>query len=195
MSLAYTARAGLRVETGGCLHRARSSPDGLGQIATTPSLPWYDGLAKPWFTPPNWVFGPIWTVLYAVMGYLFYRILRMPDRTPGRSAAISAFVVLLIVNTLWSYAFFLGPFLCLGPDRHCSAGRGARRHGRVVRPPRSHRAARLPARGDVGRLRHRAQLRDLADELSWTISPSLGLGIGQSCHPACSRARPRPPPR
>jgi tryptophan-rich sensory protein len=79
----------------------------LGQIVTTPNLPWYDNLTKPWFTPPNWVFAPIWTVLYAVMGYLFYRILRLADHTPGRNAAIMAFVALLIVNTLWSYAFFL----------------------------------------------------------------------------------------
>ena len=41
------------------------------------------------------------------MGYLFYRVLRLPEHTPHRNAAIMAFVVLLIVNTLWSYAFFL----------------------------------------------------------------------------------------
>src|ERR1700712_3807305 len=75
----------------------------LGQLATTPNIPWYDSLAKPWFTPPNWVFAPIWTVLYAVMGYLFYRILRLPETVRGRNAAITAFVALLIVNTLWSY--------------------------------------------------------------------------------------------
>jgi translocator protein len=79
---------------------------GLGHIATSPDLPWYDNLAKPGFTPPNWVFAPVWTVLYAVMGVLFYRVARLAPQTRGRTAALTAFIVLLVVNTLWSYLFF-----------------------------------------------------------------------------------------
>jgi tryptophan-rich sensory protein len=79
---------------------------GLGQIATTPNLPWYESLQKPWFTPPNWVFGPVWTALYVWMGYLFFRIARLPAWVKGRSAAIAAFVALLIVNVAWSFALF-----------------------------------------------------------------------------------------
>ena len=86
----------------------------LGQLATTPNLPWYYALNKPWFTPPNWVFGPVWTTLYALMGYLFYRIARLPDYVAGRGAAITAFVVLIVINTLWSYAFFAARSPALG---------------------------------------------------------------------------------
>ena len=87
---------------------------GLGQIATTPNLPWYEEINKPWFTPPNWVFGPVWTVLYILMGYLFYRVARLPDYVRGRSAAIAAFAAFLVVNTLWSYAFFAARSPALG---------------------------------------------------------------------------------
>jgi translocator protein len=42
------------------------------------------------------------------MGWLFYRIACLPETTPGRSAALTSFVVLLVVNTLWSWFFFAG---------------------------------------------------------------------------------------
>ena len=54
----------------------------LGNIATMPNIPtWYAGLAKPFFNPPNWIFGPIWAVLYVMMAYAFYRVL---TSTEGR---------------------------------------------------------------------------------------------------------------
>ena len=108
MSFAYSSRQGFAWKPAIVATVLIVATMGLGQIATTPNLPWYNHLAKPWFTPPNYVFGPIWTVLYAVLGYLFYRILRLPDYVRGRNAAIGAFIVFLVVNTLWSYAFFLG---------------------------------------------------------------------------------------
>ena len=50
----------------------------LGQIATYPNLiPWYAGLAKPDFNPPNWIFAPVWTTLYALMAFALWRILRV----------------------------------------------------------------------------------------------------------------------
>jgi len=107
MSLAYSAPQGFAWKPAAVSAALIIATMTLGQIVTTPNLPWYDNLAKPWYTPPNWVFGPTWTVLYALMGYLFYRILRLPEYVRGRNAAIMTFVALLIVNTLWSYAFFL----------------------------------------------------------------------------------------
>jgi tryptophan-rich sensory protein len=79
----------------------------LGSLATTPNIPtWYAGLAKPAFTPPNWVFGPAWTVLYLAMAYAAWRILSLAPDTPGRGAALGAFFVQLALNAGWSWAFF-----------------------------------------------------------------------------------------
>jgi tryptophan-rich sensory protein len=79
----------------------------LGNIATMPQLPgWYAGLVKPSFNPPNWIFGPVWTVLFAMMAYAFYRVLRLPRFTPERSVAIVLFLVQIVINAGWSWAFF-----------------------------------------------------------------------------------------
>ena len=86
----------------------------LGQVATMPNLAWYHSLQKPWFTPPDWVFGPVWTVLYVMMGYLFWRIARLPAYVNGRRAALAAFIGLLVVNVVWSYAFFAAHSPTLG---------------------------------------------------------------------------------
>lgn len=65
---------------------------------------WYAGLAKPAWTPPNWLFGPVWTVLYvaiAVAGWLVWR------RSGGRlTPALYVWIAQLIANALWSYLFF-----------------------------------------------------------------------------------------
>ena len=78
----------------------------LGQLATLPNLaPWYEGLVKPGFTPPNAVFGPVWTLLYALMALAFWRVLILPEQK-GRRAAIGLFLAQLALNVLWSFAFF-----------------------------------------------------------------------------------------
>ena len=79
----------------------------LGSAVTAPAIKtWYAGLAKPFFTPPNWLFGPAWTTLYILMAYAFWRILVLPTETAGRRRAILAFIVQIALNALWSFAFF-----------------------------------------------------------------------------------------
>jgi translocator protein len=79
----------------------------IGGAATGPNIPtWYATIEKPWFTPPNYVFGPVWTLLYALLAFAFWRILRLPAETPRRSGAIVWFVAQMTLNALWSVAFF-----------------------------------------------------------------------------------------
>lgn len=79
----------------------------LGGLATTPNIPgWYAGLVKPSFSPPNWIFGPVWTLLYAMMALSVWRILSLDPATPGRRAALTLFFAHLALNAGWSFAFF-----------------------------------------------------------------------------------------
>lgn len=79
----------------------------LGSGATMPSLAaWYDGLRKPWFNPPNWVFPVAWTSLFALMAFGFWRVLRREGAGERRTLAIAAFIAQLAVNVSWSFAFF-----------------------------------------------------------------------------------------
>jgi translocator protein len=78
----------------------------LGQIATFPNLaPWYAGLSKPTFTPPNWIFGPVWTSLYVLMGVSLWRILRAPG-SRNKTLALVFFFIQLVLNVAWSFLFF-----------------------------------------------------------------------------------------
>ncbi len=76
----------------------------LGSAATVPQIPgWYASLAKPPFNPPNWIFAPVWTTLFAMMAYAVFRILRQPLEKRG---ALVAYHVQLALNLLWSCVFF-----------------------------------------------------------------------------------------
>ena len=87
----------------------------LGQIATFPNLaPWYASLHKPGFNPPNWIFAPVWTVLYALMAFALWRILRLPSSTSGRIPAVVLFFVQLALNVAWSFLFFAAHSPVLG---------------------------------------------------------------------------------
>ena len=86
-----------------------------GQVATYPNLSvWYAGLTKPWFNPPNALFGPVWTTLFALMAYAVWRILRLSASTLGRSTALLMFYGQLILNAGWSWAFFAAHSPLLG---------------------------------------------------------------------------------
>ena len=79
----------------------------MGSLFTIPAIPtWYATLAKPALSPPNWVFGPVWTTLYALMGIAAFLVWREGlDRRDVRRALI-IFDVQLILNVLWSFLFF-----------------------------------------------------------------------------------------
>jgi tryptophan-rich sensory protein len=79
----------------------------LGQLATYPNLiPWYANLSKPWFTPPSWVFGPVWTALYVLMAFALWQVLRAPSNATRRRLAVLLFGSQLILNAAWSWMFF-----------------------------------------------------------------------------------------
>jgi tryptophan-rich sensory protein len=72
-------------------------------LFTGPSIPiWYAGLAKPGFTPPDWVFAPIWTALYLLMGVAAARVWKLT----GFGAGIACWTVQLGLNFCWSAIFF-----------------------------------------------------------------------------------------
>ncbi len=82
-------------------------PSFIASKVTIANIPtWYVALEKPWFTPPNWVFGPVWTLLYAGLAVALYRILRKDRATPERGRALIIFAVQMALNTFWSIAFF-----------------------------------------------------------------------------------------
>ena len=79
----------------------------LGNYATIPNIAlWYARLTRPPFTPPNWLFGPVWTLLYILMAVSFFRIIRFNRETPLRRLAISIFLSQILLNASWSFAFF-----------------------------------------------------------------------------------------
>lgn len=79
---------------------------GLGGAATSTSVStWYLELEKPSWNPPSWVFGPVWTVLYAMMAVAAWLVWRVPPSTE-RSAGLRVFGVQLALNLLWSCVFF-----------------------------------------------------------------------------------------
>ncbi|ESZ19611.1 MULTISPECIES: TspO/MBR family protein [unclassified Mesorhizobium] len=76
-----------------------------GNLATIPNVPtWYAHLIKPSFNPPNWVFAPVWTTLYLMMAYAFYRVLKA--NADWISFAVAIFLIQITLNAAWSWVFF-----------------------------------------------------------------------------------------
>ncbi|MGV8075574.1 MAG: TspO/MBR family protein [Syntrophobacteraceae bacterium] len=67
---------------------------------------WYASLAKPSWNPPNAVFGPVWSVLYALMGVSAWLVWRRAGFTGAGRSVMGLFFVQLVLNALWSYLFF-----------------------------------------------------------------------------------------
>jgi tryptophan-rich sensory protein len=79
----------------------------IGSFATVRAIPtWYKSLAKPSFNPPDWLFGPAWTVLYLLMAVAAWLVWKQGIGAPGVKLALAVFLVQLILNCLWSILFF-----------------------------------------------------------------------------------------
>ncbi|MEX1112152.1 MAG: TspO/MBR family protein [Candidatus Andersenbacteria bacterium] len=79
----------------------------IGSVFTISSIPtWYASLARPELSPPNWIFGPVWTTLYALMGIAAWLIWRKGLQRKDVKVALGIFVGQLVLNSLWSIIFF-----------------------------------------------------------------------------------------
>jgi len=79
----------------------------IGSIFTSPAIStWYAGLQRPEFSPPNWVFGPVWITLYAMMGISLFLIWEKGLKKKQSKTAVSVFGVQLALNAIWSLLFF-----------------------------------------------------------------------------------------
>lgn len=79
----------------------------IGSLFTFSAIPsWYSTLNKPFFSPPNWVFAPVWITLYALMGIALYLVWEKGlEKKKVKTAAI-VFLIQLSLNSLWSILFF-----------------------------------------------------------------------------------------
>jgi len=77
----------------------------LGAVWTSSDGTWYKNLSKPSFNPPSWVFGPVWTLLFSLMGVALYLVWVSPA-SQIRTIALVLFGVQFVLNVLWSYLFF-----------------------------------------------------------------------------------------
>lgn len=79
----------------------------LGTPFTISAIPtWYATLNKPFFAPPNWIFGPVWTLLYFLMGVAFYLIWKQGWQKKKVRLAGMYFLAQLALNFTWSPVFF-----------------------------------------------------------------------------------------
>ena len=69
------------------------------------SSAWYLALEKPSYQPPGWLFSPVWTTLYILMGIAFYLVWKQPV-SRQRNVSLGIFIVQLVLNFLWSFIFF-----------------------------------------------------------------------------------------
>lgn len=79
----------------------------IGSVYTIDSLPtWYKTLEKPSYSPLNWVFGPVWTILYVLMGVSAYLVWVKGLEKKEVRTALMFFALQLVLNALWSILFF-----------------------------------------------------------------------------------------
>lgn len=79
----------------------------IGSLFTSPAIPvWYAALKKPFFSPPNWVFGPVWSVLYLLMGISLFLVWSKKGKSSKKREALIYFGTQLFFNFIWSPIFF-----------------------------------------------------------------------------------------
>ncbi len=82
----------------------------LGSFFTISAIPvWYATLAKPVLNPPGWIFGPVWTILYLLMGISLWLIWKSDSKE--KKKALWLFFAQLMLNAIWSPVFFGGQFI------------------------------------------------------------------------------------
>jgi tryptophan-rich sensory protein len=78
-----------------------------GSMITLPAIStWYETINKPFFNPPNFVFGPVWTLLYALMAIAFFLVWKSHAGKQQKEKAYIFFYAQLFLNLFWSIAFF-----------------------------------------------------------------------------------------
>jgi len=77
-----------------------------GMFTSTEIAGWFQTINKPAWQPPNWVFGPVWTALYILMGISFYLIWQSPAPKNTKRIAITLWIIQLVFNFFWSFIFF-----------------------------------------------------------------------------------------
>lgn len=78
-----------------------------GTFFTVPAIPsWYSSLNKPFFAPPNWLFGPVWTLLYACIGLSAYLVWRKYKFRKISTRFWTAFITQFVLNIAWTPIFF-----------------------------------------------------------------------------------------
>lgn len=81
----------------------------VGAVAgmfTSQAVPtWYASLNRPSFSPPNWVFGPMWTSLYILLGFSFFLIWK-ENPSQQKNLAITVFAIQMLLNFMWNFIFF-----------------------------------------------------------------------------------------
>jgi tryptophan-rich sensory protein len=79
----------------------------IGSIFTSPSIPtWYATLTKPSFNPPDWIFAPVWTTLFVLMGISLYLVWNRGLQDKKVKISLFIFGLQLVLNVLWSFLFF-----------------------------------------------------------------------------------------
>ncbi len=90
----------------GCL-AASFTAGAIGSIFTVRNIPvWYNALNKPPLNPPNWVFGPVWTLLYILMAISVFLVIKNGLKAKGVKKAAGFWVYQVVLNALWSVVFF-----------------------------------------------------------------------------------------
>lgn len=75
-------------------------------VTQTGESSWYQSIQRPEWNPPGWVFGPVWTALYLMMGWAFYLVWKSPAPAETKRPAMILWIVQLVFNFFWTLIFF-----------------------------------------------------------------------------------------